>query len=348
MTRHLRTLAPAGLVCGLALCLALTPAFAPGQPPPVPGQPPGDDPNVGQEVLARGPVHEAYASTFETPSATPIVPQDPPELIEELPPDEKPAGDNVQWMPGYWHWDEERSDFIWISGFWRAPPPHRAWVPGSWRQAQGGWQWVAGFWQDTTPVQQAEAVTQPEIEYLPTPPASIEAGPAIPAPSETHIYVPGCWLWRGHYVWRPGFWIAHRPGWIWCPAHYRWTPVGYVYVGGYWDYTLAARGVLYAPVYFDRRVVVRPAFVYTPTYVVSEPCMVGALFVRRGWGCYYFGDYFEARYVNTGYVAWCAPAIGVTVVVGRGYHYDPLWSHYSVTYRSEPVWQTNVTNIYVG
>src|SRR5262249_17974563 len=155
MIRHLRTLAPAGLVCALALGLALTPAPAPGQPP-TPGQPPpGGDPNAGQEVLARGPVHEAYASTVEAPAATPVVPQQPPGPIEELPPDEKPAGDNVQWMPGYWHWDEERNDFIWVSGFWRTPPPNRVWVPGSWRQAQGGWQWVAGFWQDTTPVQPA-------------------------------------------------------------------------------------------------------------------------------------------------------------------------------------------------
>src|SRR5262245_60057927 len=151
MTLHLRSLAPAGLVCGLALALALTPASAPGQLPPQ-GQPPaapGVDQNTGQEVLARGPVHEAYASTVETPAATPVVQQQPPEAIEELPPDEKPAGDNVQWIPGYWQWDEERTDFIWISGFWRAPPPNRVWVPGSWRQVQGGFQWVSGFWQDT-------------------------------------------------------------------------------------------------------------------------------------------------------------------------------------------------------
>jgi hypothetical protein len=90
MTLHLRTLAPAGLVCGLAIALALTPASAPGQqpPPPPPAEQPGADPNAGQEVLARGPIHEAYASTVETPTATPVVPQQPPDPVEEMPPDE--------------------------------------------------------------------------------------------------------------------------------------------------------------------------------------------------------------------------------------------------------------------
>ena len=149
MTPHLRKLAPAGLLCALAVGLALTPAPAPAQPP-VPGQPPaaqpGVDPNTGQEVLARGPVHEAYASTYEQPAATPVIPKTPPAPIEELPPDEKPEGDNVQWMPGYWHWDEERSDFIWISGFWRVPPPGRVWVPGHWVARRNGYVWIEGHW----------------------------------------------------------------------------------------------------------------------------------------------------------------------------------------------------------
>ena len=75
------------------------------------------------------------------------------------------------------------------------------------------------------------------------------------------VYVPGTWAWRGHYLWRPGFWIGHRPDWVWTPARYVWSPAGFVFVDGYWDYPLATRGVLFAPVYFDRRVIVQPAFV---------------------------------------------------------------------------------------
>jgi hypothetical protein len=325
-------------MCGVVIGTA--PGFARAQ-----------DPNTPGDVLTRGPVHEAYAATAELPTTPPVVPKAPPEPIEELPPDQKPEGDNVQWLPGYWSWDEERADFIWISGFWRVSPPGQMWVPGSWRQVNGGYQWAAGFWQDTQPVAAGQPqAAAPEIEYLPPPPATIEAGPAVPAPDPTSVYVPGSWVYRGRYLWRPGVWVAFRPGWIWVPAHFRWTPVGYVFVEGYWDYPLARRGVIFAPMYFPPAVVVRPGFVYTPTYVISEPAMVGALFVRRGWGVYYFGDYFGPTYVSSGYVAWCAPALRgtITIGVGRGYFYDPLWSYYSVTYRSAPAWHTNVTNVYVG
>ena len=98
-------------------------------------------------MLARGPVHEAYALPADQQAGPgPVAPRQPPEPIEELPPDQKPEGDNVQWIPGYWQWDEEIKDFIWVSGFWRTPPPGRVWVPGGWRQGGDVWQWVGGFW----------------------------------------------------------------------------------------------------------------------------------------------------------------------------------------------------------
>jgi hypothetical protein len=103
-------------------------------------------PPPGIEVQARGPIHEAYAESVSCQAqAAPIVPKQPPADIEEMPPDQKPEGDNVQWMPGYWAFDEEKTDFLWVSGFWRQPPPNRRWVPGHWKDAEGGWQWVAGF-----------------------------------------------------------------------------------------------------------------------------------------------------------------------------------------------------------
>ena len=204
-----------------------TPAFA--QPP-----------NSGVEVLARGPIHEGFASTVEQPAPTPVLNRRPPEAVEELPPDQKPDGENVLWIPGYWHYDDDRTDFIWISGFWRAAPPGRVWVSGSWREVPGGHQWVQGFWQDVAPAPTtSNATPQPLIEYLPAPPQPIEYAPSIPAPSQTSFYVSGSWVWRHqHYVWRPGFWINHRSNWVWTPAFYRWTPAGYVFVDGYWDYQI--------------------------------------------------------------------------------------------------------------
>ncbi len=297
------------------------------------------------EVLARGPVHEAFATTAEAPTAGVLVPKIPPAPVEELPPDQKPAGDNVQWIPGYWHFDEERTDFIWISGFWRVPPPGRVWLPGSWREMRGGWQWVHGFWQQPLP-------EQAELEYLPPPPVQLEYAPSIPSPSQTSFYIPGSWVWRNHYVWRPGFWVEHRINWVWVPAHYRWTPGGYIFIDGYWDHPIAGRGVLFAPVVFAPSVIARPAYLYTPSYAISNDCMMGAMFTRRGWNCYYFGDYFEPRYTTIGYNAWCGSARGtnfaVSVGFGRASNYDPLWSYYQVAYRSDPTFVTNINAIYVG
>src|SRR5207237_813342 len=131
------------------------------------------------------------------------------------PPDEKPAGDNVQWIPGYWQLDEDRGDFVWVSGFWRDVPPDRRWVPGYWAQAGNDWQWVPGYWAD---------VQQTEISYVPPPPEPIDAAPSVPAPGADYAYAPGCWMWREtRFLWRPGFWVQQRPGWLFSPARYCWT-----------------------------------------------------------------------------------------------------------------------------
>ena len=300
------------------------------------------------EILARGPVHEGFATTTEFQGNPPVVQKAPPDPIEELPPDQKPDGDNVQWVPGYWHWDEDRTDFIWISGFWRVPPPGRVWVSGSWREVRGGFQWAQGFWQETQPQQQPRA----QLEYLAQPPAQLEVAPSVPSPGETYVYVPGSWVWRNHYVWRPGFWVDHRPGWIWTPAHYRWTPAGYIFIDGYWDTPLANRGVLFAPVYVPPALYGQANYYYSPTVVVSEPALYTSLFVRRGWGNYYFGDYFENRYVQRGYSSWAVSVggsgFGVTVAGGRSVGYDPLWDYYRVSHRHDTNWAVGIGNVYTG
>jgi len=92
-----------------------------GDPPPVP---------KGIEVLARGPVHEAFASPTAEPIPTNPVAKKPPKPLDELPPEEKPEG-QVIWIGGYWAWDDERKDYLWVSGIWRTPPPHKQWIaPG--------------------------------------------------------------------------------------------------------------------------------------------------------------------------------------------------------------------------
>lgn len=296
-------------------------------------------PPEGVEVLTRGPIHEAFAGPVTAkPQARPTVAKHPPEPIEEVPAEQKPEGDNVQWMPGYWAWDDDRSSYLWVSGFWRVPPPDRQWMPGHWNPAPGpngeaGWQWVPGFW-----AQQR----QTEVAYLPPPPEIVQAAPSVPAPSPDSVFVPGTWVYREtRYVWRPGYWHAHRPGWIWVPAQFVWTPAGYVFVEGYWDYPLRERGLLFAPVVIDVAVYSQPRYYYRPAYVIQDDSLYGALFVRASHGSYYYGDYFEVGYRGQGFTAWFDFRIG-----GGGY--DPLFSYYRGCYRDDHTWEVGLREVYVG
>src|SRR3990172_13110139 len=151
-------------------------------------QPGPADPEEGVQVLTRGPVHEAFAETVAfDPEPGIVVRKAPPNAIEEIPPDQRPEGVNVAWIPGYTAWDDERNDYLWVSGVWRSPPPGRQWMSGYWGRTQQGFQWTSGYWGDAQ---------VNEIEYLPEPPETVEVGPSIPAPSSEHNWIPGSWVWQ--------------------------------------------------------------------------------------------------------------------------------------------------------
>lgn len=250
---------------------------------------------AGVEVQARGPVHEAFASLTADPAPTAAIRKKPPAPLDELPPEEKPDGE-VIWIGGYWAFDEDRDDFIWVSGLWRAVPPGRQWVAGYWREEGQDWQWVPGFW---TGAKKEEAQ---EMTYLPQPPETPKVAPPGQAPGEKMFYVPGIWVWNGSsYAWRAGYWARVQQGWTWVPDHYRWTPSGYVFIGGYWDLAVTKRGILYAPVYVSPAV--RVSYTYVPAYAVQDTVIVDTLFVQPATCHYYFGDYYEARYQERGYVS---------------------------------------------
>jgi hypothetical protein len=277
----------------------------------------------GVEVLARGPVHEAFATPASEPRPTPVIPKKPPAPLEEMPPEERPEGE-VVWIAGYWAWDDERQDFLWVSGCWRIKPPGKEWVPGYWREVPGGWQWVPGFWHDT-----GENGQPREVTYYPEPPPPPQVAPPGDPPAPDTFYVPGYWVWNGErYVWRAGYWARVQPGYVWVPPHYRWTPYGYIYVPGYWDLALPHRGILYAPVVVDCTIVT-PDFVYTPVYAVSDVVLLDTLFIRPCCCCYYFGDYYGPRYVALGFES--------CVLYSRR-HYDALIVYACWEHRTEPRW----------
>jgi hypothetical protein len=296
----------------------------------------------GMDVLTRGPIHEAYAEPVDNhPQPGAIVPKEPPAPIEEVPPDQKPAGENVEWIPGYWSWDDSRNDFIWVSGVWRVPPPDRTWVPGSWAQVQGGWQWTPGFWMA---VQEGteQAAEGENLQYLPQPPEPLETAPSTPAPNDQAVYIPGNWSWvQTRFAWQPGYWVNYRPGWVWIPAHYVWTPAGFVFVPGYWDYEFGRRGLIFAPVYFTQPLWQTAGWYYQPSYLVYDQFVLTSMFVRPSFYSYYFGDYFGGDFLRLGFVPW------INYRLSR-YAYDPLWSYYRWRHREDREWINNMRNIYVG
>ena len=286
----------------------------------------------GAEVLVRGPVHEAFAGVVTyNPEPGIVVKTRPPELIEELPPEEKPEGDGVAWIPGYWGWDDERNDYLWISGTWRVLPPGREWMAGYWREAEQGYQWISGYWADAA----AEETT-----YLPPPPATLEVGANIAAPSDDYGWTPGSWMWHeGRYAWRAGYWAEGRADWVWSPSYYVWTPRGVIFVEGYWDYPLEQRGVLFAPVYYQSREYARRGYSYSPRIALNLSIFNDHLFLRPSYQHYYFGDYYDTRYERGGFYA------SFSFQSGR-HGFDPFYSYDRWEHRRDRDWENRVQASY--
>ena len=267
-----------------------TPAIAQDSPPPAPDQ---EQP----EAMTRGPVHESFAEPIVAQTQVNIsTAVAPPESINESPPDERPQGNNVAWVPGYWAWDAERNGYIWVSGCWRVAPPQMSWVSGYWAHETDRWEWVPGFW---TPV------GNQEIEYLPPPPDMDDmAPPGEPAGPNT-VWVPPCYYRvEGRYTLRHGYWLTSQSGWVWTPSHYIRTPRGHIFIAGHWDYELRHRGVLFAPVAFSAGFHSHAAFSYSPSIVINGDLLTANLFVYPRYCHYYFGDYYDDGYIKTGIYPW--------------------------------------------
>jgi hypothetical protein len=114
-------------------------------------------------------------------------------------------------------------------------------------------------------------------------------------------------------------------------------------VPGYWDYPLARRGLVFSPVYFTG-----PVAVYRPAVCLDAGVLSFSLFCRPAYCHYYFGDYYDDRYVVIGIRPWFyhSPHYGYDPLFGyyRWYHEDHLgdreWGHHLAGwheyYRSHP------------
>ena len=278
------------------------------------------------------------------PQAPILVPQQPPENLQEVPPAERPADADIVWVPGYWAWDAERTDFVWawdaertdfvwVSGCWRNAPPNTYWVPGYWLQAGNGWEWIGGFWKPIN------AQPQEQIEYLPAPPAPVEVEAPGAPPQPDQVWVPGCWYWsQGQYVPRHGYWVTQQIGWVWVPSHAVWTPRGYIFAPGHWDHDMDNRGVLFCPMFFPHEVRVRAGFVFSPGVCVDLGMLRLNLFVYPRYHHYYFGDCYDDSYVRLGILPWFRCQTVHT-------WYDPLFVYDRWHFqKTDPRWAANLAH----
>jgi hypothetical protein len=116
----------------------------------------------------------------------------PPSPLPELPPEAKPEGDDVVWVPGYWAWDANRDDWVWVNGVWVHAPRGRRWMPGYWSVAADGWHWIHGFW----------AIDPP-------PPPSAQPLAVSSSPSAGWYEDPGLAFFTAFGMWWP--WYQSRP-----------------------------------------------------------------------------------------------------------------------------------------
>lgn len=359
----------AAIAAVFALCVAAPAQIViPQLPPPADkdkgDQPDQPDPNV--KVVDRGPIHEAFAQPgADVRGKGMTAPKAPPAPIPELPPDTKPDGNNVKWIPGYWAWDDDKQDFIWISGFYRDVPPGREWQPGKWAELSGKWTFTPGWWR---PVD----MNQWRVD-LPEPPKSVERGPSIPSDDPNAVWIPGSWEFRNEqFVWRPGYWAAPNGDMLWQPPQYVTSGSGYSYVPGYWDYPLEDRGLLFAPVSFTQPLWQNPGWCFRPQFALNVGLGTGwgcggffnSLFINPGFNNFCFGNYFPTScfsgigFCNPiwggafgfgsmcggwggwgGYRPWCAPTPGFC---------NPTWNNYCWLNRGNPNWAVNTQRAFVG
>lgn len=142
------------------------------------------------------------------------------------------------WVPGYWHWNGRRHD--WIRGHWAAPPQTgMVYEPARWENRGGRWFFVDGRWKLGAPPAPTVVYEPPpppptvvEVQSAPPPPL-VEVRPAAPRGS---VWIPGYWHWNGaRHVWISGRWSAPRGGMRWEPDH--WVRVGnrYRLERGHWQ-----------------------------------------------------------------------------------------------------------------
>ena len=164
----------------------------------------------------------------------------------------------------------------------------------------------------------------------------------LPAARGDFTWAPGNWVWvDNRYAWQPGYWVPAQPNWVWTPSSYSSTPNGYLYNSGYWDYSVAQRGQLFAPMYFQQPSYLQPNFAFTPSIGLLGAGLLSSLFIRPQYHQYYFGDYYGANNFQSGIYPYYA-------YHQSRYGYDPIYAQAAaIQGRNNPQWASQIHDQYV-
>ena len=225
-------------------------------------------------------IHEAYFSPDQSALILQAVPIKPPQDITERIPKNTTA--NAVWIPGYWSWSKIYDRYVWLSGTWRLAPPGHEWIHGKWKKFDEGWVWLSGFW---------SSHDEKDLSYINRPPPDNADEDVKDPPGSDYFWLPGHWRYdsdKDDFTWYMGRWQEFDKKWQYVPARYIWREKGYVFIEGFWDWSLESRGVAYAAVeipedeintiaYMPRDIVeasevIHIYYPYWPDYFMSFRC----------------------------------------------------------------------------
>jgi hypothetical protein len=246
------------------LCGSAWGQSTPTPPPPEPQPPALDGPTTGAEALPPADAPRTVPSAAAPAPGDPAVagrvyaPKAPPSPIIERPSGVRPDR-NARWIAGYWDWDTERDEYVWVGGSWQIPPAGSIWVAGRWDRDAAGWYWIPGQWSRRGNPADV-AVNGPRWRTT-GPPADHPDDEPAPAPGPDFFFVPGHYAPDGdRLAWKPGFWSRSQPGWDWIPSRWVRRANGWDFREGYWVRDPDAPVVVINP-RARRRIVARPPVV---------------------------------------------------------------------------------------
>lgn len=177
-------------------------------------------------------LHEAYIPKETDSLFLQEVSKKPPQKKAEVVSEN--SDEKASWIPGYWAWDDEISDFEWVRGFYRTLPLEHTWVPGFWHPLGNKWVWNEGYFRGS------EEIISP-ISKAPPP----KINERIPQPENVdQFWVNGMWIWdtdQHKYTWHSGLFGKFNSDWVFVPCRYIYREKGYLLVSSYWDYPLEKR-----------------------------------------------------------------------------------------------------------